>query len=203
MFRNPLSLSQGQKLQIWYGQDFADCGESDNSGTTCVDVYAWYRPDPWQKINTDPICFGARDDSYGAFSIPSTGHVKAMKLVYKSGSIKCNTVYGDSYWGCNNPTFYTRKDLMTIITDTNRDALLPPAEDLQSFPGHICGKKHYYTLEGTEQKSAELVFRNPLSLSQGQKLQIWYGQDFADCGESDNSGTTCVDAHAWYIQTSM
>ena len=75
---------------------------------------------------------------------------------------------------------------------------MPPAEDLQSFPRHICGRKHYYFLEGAKRNSSELVFRNAVTLSQGQELQIWYGQDFADCGESDNSGATCVDVYAWY-----
>ena len=29
-------------MQIWYGQDWMDRGEEDNSGKTCVDVYACY-----------------------------------------------------------------------------------------------------------------------------------------------------------------
>ena len=156
----------------------------------------------WQKINTNPVCFGAGGNSYGTFIIAKTGRVKTMKLVHKSGSIRCNTVYGDSYWGCENLNYYRREDVMIIITNTKREAILPPAENLKSFPSHICGKKHFYTLEGIEQKSPELVFRNlrsPMPLSQGQELQIWYGQDFADCGESDNSGRTCVDVYAWYI----
>jgi len=39
---NPLSVSRDQELQIWYGQDWIHCAQDDNSGTTCVDVYAWY-----------------------------------------------------------------------------------------------------------------------------------------------------------------
>ena len=124
-----------------------------------------------------------------------------MKLVHKSGSIYCNRGGQDSYWSCVNNAFYAINDLLTIITDTNKNALLPPAEDLQSFPNHLCGRKHYYTLEGAERNSPELVFRNAVTLSQGQELQIWYGQDFADCGESDNSGATCVDVYAWYTFT--
>ena len=38
---NPLSVSRDQELQIWYGQDWIHCSEDGNSGTTCVDVYAW------------------------------------------------------------------------------------------------------------------------------------------------------------------
>ena len=39
---NPLSVSRNQELQIWYAQDWIDCLEDDNTGATCVDVYAWY-----------------------------------------------------------------------------------------------------------------------------------------------------------------
>lgn len=37
-----LLVSIGEEFQIWYGEDLLDCYESDNSGQTCVDVYAWY-----------------------------------------------------------------------------------------------------------------------------------------------------------------
>lgn len=38
----PLNASLGQTFQIWYAEDLVDCSEFDNSGQTCVDVYAWY-----------------------------------------------------------------------------------------------------------------------------------------------------------------
>ena len=37
-----LSVSSSQEFQIWYSQDWVDWSEDNNSGTTCVDVYAWY-----------------------------------------------------------------------------------------------------------------------------------------------------------------
>jgi len=153
----------------------------------------------WQKVNAEPVCFGGQDNTYGAFNITKTGRVKTMKLVHRSGSIRCNTIYGESYWACDNPPVYADK-LMTIITNTNKDALLPPTEDLETNPGN--GKKHFYSLKGTGHKSAELVFRSlssPLSLSRNQELQIWYGQDWVDVSEGNNSGETCVDVFAWYL----
>ena len=152
----------------------------------------------WQKVNTDPVCFGSRDETFGAFSITKTGQVRTMKLVHKSGSMHCNEVYGDSYWGCKYDVPSDIK-LMTIITNVNKEALQPPTEDLH---GHQNVMKHFYRLEGTGHKSPELVFRNlssPLSLSRNQELQIWYGQDLADFSEVNNSGETCVDVYAWYI----
>jgi hypothetical protein len=38
----PLAVTKGQELRIWFGQDLADKHESDNSGTTCADVYVYY-----------------------------------------------------------------------------------------------------------------------------------------------------------------
>ena len=37
-----LSLLKDQQLQIWYGQDWIGCSEDNNSGTACVDIFAWY-----------------------------------------------------------------------------------------------------------------------------------------------------------------
>ncbi|KAL9966660.1 hypothetical protein ACROYT_G024771 [Oculina patagonica] len=157
----------------------------------------------WQKINTEPVCFGARDNQYGAFNITKSGRLKTMKLIRKSGSIKCNPVYNASYWGCNYPLY--GKTLTTIVTNTNNELVLPPVEDLKAFQQgeHAeCGpnQKHFYSLNGTYRTSLELVFRdltNQLTVTRNQELQIWCGQDWVDCSETGNSGKTCVDVYAW------
>jgi len=123
----------------------------------------------WQKINTNPVCFGARNNTYGEFSITKTGRVKTMKLVHKSGSLYCNQVYGDSFWGCKHHIPYIDQ-MMTIITNVKKEALLPPIEDLKGYQNVT---KHFYSIEGTGHKSLELVYRNlssPLSLSPNQQL---------------------------------
>ena len=122
-----------------------------------------------------------------------SGRVKTMKLIHRSGSVLCNNYYIPSFWGCTHPNY--GEDLMTIITDANKKAILPPAEDLKG------DTVHHYTLPGYHHNSTELVFRNlvnPLSVSSNQEMQIWYGQDWMDDGEEDNSGKTCVDVYAWY-----
>ncbi|XP_068732252.1 uncharacterized protein [Montipora capricornis] len=155
----------------------------------------------WQKINEDPVCFGARDDQYGVFHVTKTGNVKAMKLVHRSGSIKCNSVDDASYWSCTNSNGYASNTFMTIITNANKKALLPTEQDLKAFKGRSHGK-HFYVLEGIKQGSSELVLSShssPLRLLKNQELQIWYGQDWVDLSEENNSGTTCVDVFAWYM----
>ncbi|KAL9958345.1 hypothetical protein ACROYT_G035350 [Oculina patagonica] len=158
----------------------------------------------WQKINKEPVCFGAREDQYGAFNITKSGRLKTMKLIHKSGSIKCNPLYPASYWGCSNPN-YGNDFLMTIIANSNKESILPPTGDLREFDAQSSiecqKKKHFYSLDGTSHTSPELVFRdlsNQLSVSRNQELQIWYGQDWIDCWDDGNSGAACVDVYAWY-----
>ena len=155
----------------------------------------------WQKINEDPVCFRAKDDQYGAFEMTKTGNVKAMKLVHRKGSIKCNRHYDASYWSCTNLKQYANNTFMTIITTADKKALLPKEEELLN-KGGCSKKKHFYVLEGIKQGSTKLVLSShssPLRLLKNQQLQIWYGQDWADCSEGNNSGTACVDVFAWYM----
>ena len=155
----------------------------------------------WQKINEGSVCFGAKNDRYGAFNMTKSGRVQAMKLVHRNGSVRCTRNINPTYWGCVSLPTYPENTLMTIITKANREALLPSAEELKNSAS--CGnKKHIYFLEKTSQNSTELVFGNLssfLTLLRNQELQIWYGQDWIDCSEDGNSGATCVDVFAWYI----
>ena len=153
----------------------------------------------WQKFNNDPVCLGARDNQYGAFTVTKSGLVKAMKLVHRNGSIQCNPIDPPTFWSCSYVNVYPNNSFMTIITNSNRKPLLPSQEKLQLGQ---CSKRYYYVLEGVNQGSPELILGNlsrPLNLLKGQQLQIWYGQDWVGCSEHNNNGTTCVDIFAWYI----
>ena len=156
----------------------------------------------WQKVNTEPVCFGARNKKYGAFNITKTGLLKTMKLVHKSGSIKCNTDEPASYWGCTYENFYGNNGLMTIITNAKKEAILPPAGNFKAnYKADCYNKKHFYSLNGTNHTSPELVFgdlTNKVRVLRNQELQIWYGQDWMKCYEGDNRGKTCVDVYVWY-----
>ena len=154
----------------------------------------------WQRINTEPVCFGARNNRYGAFNITKSGLLKTMKLVHKSGSVKCNLNYNASYWGCTVVPYYGKNVLMTIITNAMKEAILPPAGKLKGN-GDCNNAAYFYSLNGITHTSPELVFgdlTNKVSLSRNQELQIWSGQDWIDCSESNNNGTACVDVYVWY-----
>ena len=41
-FGNPKYLITNEKLRIWYGEDLKSGTESDNHGSTCMDIYAYF-----------------------------------------------------------------------------------------------------------------------------------------------------------------
>ena len=48
-------------------------------------------------------------------------------------------------------------------------------------------------MDGVNQGTSELLLGNPsspLRSLKDQELQIWYGQDWIDCSEDGNSGST-------------
>ena len=146
----------------------------------------------WKKINTGPVCFGTRNDSYGAFNIRESGVIYTFKLVHLSGSVRCTFDHPPSYWGCDL-TWYGDKRLLTVITFKNRSALLL-ADYTKS-----CG--YSYKIEGVGVNETELRFNNlpsPMSVSVGKEFQVWHGQDLMDCTENNNSGQTCADVYGWY-----
>ena len=153
------------------------------------------------KINNGPVCFGARDDTYGTLTVTKTGLVKAIKLVQRNGSIRCHPDHPPTFWSCSNVNYYASNTFMTIITNANREALLPSSENLKT---KCDGKKLFYVLDGVNQRSPELILGNlsrPLTLLMDQQLQVCYGQDWADCSEDNNNGASnsCVDIFAWYV----
>ncbi|XP_067030131.1 uncharacterized protein [Acropora muricata] len=187
-----IKASEGQAINgtHWI---YADEGLEQAIQATCEDQ--------WQKINKNPVCFGARNDSYGELTATKAGVVKAMKLVHRYGSIQCHPNYPPTYWSCSNTDAYANNTFMTIITNASRKALLPSVESLHGKNGCNNGE-YFYTLDEVDQGSRELILDNlsrPLNLLKNQQLQIWYGQDWVGCSENNNNGTSCVDIFAWYV----
>ena len=153
----------------------------------------------WKKVNDKPVCFGAKDDSYGNFSIKEAGLINTFKLVHRSGAVRCSPNYPASYWGCTVKRSLGSKMLATVLTYKNKTALLLADYTRKTSS---CGfKYHTYSLNGITVDSKELVFNqlpHQLSVSFGQEFQIWYAEDLNDCTEQDNSGETCADVYARY-----
>ena len=92
-------------------------------------------------MKTPPVCFGARDNTFGSFVVPSSGKLVSVKLVHVYGYVTCdkrNRAYW-SFWGC----CHYPKDVNVVITTSFDKILLPSKEFLtglvlkrSSIPGY-------------------------------------------------------------------
>ena len=89
-----------------------------------------YSTDQWEKQNTSPVCFGAKDGQFGRFYVKS-GYKKlaAVRLVHLYGYVSCDTrqVSYWSYWGCGLYREGLGK-INVVITNSDNQVLLPPSE---------------------------------------------------------------------------
>ena len=144
---------------------------------------------PWRKLNSAPVCFGARDNQFGRFQVECGGSIQAVKLVHLSGQVTCDVQSNAwSKWGCARPDLV--QYIMVALTNEFNAILLPT------------GQRYYYTIPGYDGQSSEIVFSvfpNPLHLSSDGELRLWYGEDRVDSGEHNNNGTSCADVFAKYL----
>ena len=124
--------------------------------------------------------------------------VGALKLVYRSGEVRCvSDVAYNSRWGCHGYSSFKAYPLNVIITDRRDNVIFP----LQQFIKH--GSGLWYTMPVVDDKhSDELVFSNfdyPLYLHPYMELRVWFGEDLKNWSESDNQGRVCVDVFGYVI----
>ena len=132
--------------------------------------------------------------------MPSSGNLAAIKLVHLYGFISCYEKGGHwSYWGCRNNRHVGKGMTNVVITNSNNDPLLPPDNFLVSGP---LRKGSWYDFPGYNSWSPELVLSvlsHPLTVSSGQELRLWYGEDLKGFHEGDNGGRVCCDVYALYV----
>ena len=154
------------------------------------------------KISTTPVCFGAKDNQFGAFNIRTEGFLSAIKLVHVSGSVTCdesssasNPDQYKSKWGCATTHPYVGKTpLNTVITGSDNKILFPK--------DHHEHASLWYKMEHFDSNSDLLVFQrfhDPLYVAAGQELRLWFGEDLKDVNENDNGGRTCAHVFAFYL----
>lgn len=110
------------------------------------------------KVNTKEVCFGARDNSYGIFTMQQEGYISSFKLVHLRGKVSCRAVDNRfSNWGCN-----IGKHLFTFITNATDTVIFPKISRIKR-----------YSIPGIGSNSKELTFNNltePMRVSTGQEL---------------------------------
>ena len=114
------------------------------------------------------VCFGARDDSYGFFRTSKAGNIITFKLTYRSGYVTCDARKSSfhSKWGC----LWNRlipNQMATLITDKNRNLLLPKSNFLSDY--WDC---KFYSLPWATTESPQLLLIICLPLDGGDEPRI-------------------------------
>jgi hypothetical protein len=154
-------------------------------------------------VNTAPVCIGGRDDKYGAFTALFNGKVKTFRLVHISGGVTHGGGTGvEGNWGGSQYTFFFvtfPSKIELHVTFDNKVRITPPP----GYPMEMNYDRMGYDVPGYTNMSPELVFPEispQITVTKGQKFRIWFGQDYADSTEHDNTGTTCADVYIYYTE---
>ena len=142
------------------------------------------------------MCFGAKGDRYGSFHVPYGGNIVAVKLTYLSGYVTCSGEISHwSFWGCGDHPSVKHHVSLAITTSSN--ALLMPPSQFFTFQG---GAGRWAELPGYNSLSPEIILPrfSSYSVSSGQELRLWYGEDLVDHTESDNAGLVCSNVSVLY-----
>ena len=163
------------------------------SGRVFVIIYFPLHFLGWVKLNSSPVCFGAKHDHFGKFHVPPSSHslwLASIKLVHKNGYVSCETGTRSnwSYWGCAG----LAGQVNVVITTSANHIILPAA---QYFVHHA----KWSRIPGYNSLSPELVMSfpdRPHQVNSGQELRLWYGEDLVNWAEGDNGGYSCCDVYA-------
>ena len=143
------------------------------------------------------LCFGARDNKYGSLNVPYGGEIAAVKLIYLSGYVTCDgQVPHYSFWGCGNHPSVRHHVSLAITTSSN--ALLMPPNQFFTYSG---GAGKWSQLPGYNSFFPEIILPRftPYSVSSGQELRLWYGEDLVAHTEHDNGGLVCCNVYVLYV----
>ena len=137
------------------------------------------------------MCSGTKGDQFGKFYVPSSGKLAALRLVHLYGYVSCHPrSYGRwSYWGCAS------SKINIVVTNSTNHVILPAEQ-------FISGETKWSKIPGYTSLSPEIllsVFSDPVEITAGEELRLWYGEDLANKDEDDNEGKVCADVYGLYV----
>merc|ERR1711872_199448 len=136
-------------------------------------------------LQSSELCFGATKNTFGTFRLENGGKLSAIKLEYVKGYVSCNKDMQScrSRWGCD---CFPHDYISVFITDSGNQIL---------FPTSIKPTDVWYPLPGFKSTSDAIIFRNklnPVDVSAGDELKVWYGEDLRNHTPENNEGTVCA-----------
>ena len=147
----------------------------------------------WKPIS-GVVCAKGNRKKPAVFTPLLQGTATKLKLVYKSGFIRCdNNDKHNSHWGCYGHNTLKHDGLNMVITDSQNSILLPTKFDYKD------GK--WYKMPGYNSRSPNLVLPSDVGMyiCKGCPLKVWYGEDLVDFTTEDNNGKVCFQVYAFML----
>ena len=121
-FDYPLYLHPYMELRVWFGEDLKNWSESGLDSKSQINVWNIFKGEAaWYKINQDyhTVYFEARNNRPGHVTYRGAQGmlVDALKLVYKSGEVRC--------WVCHGYSSFKGYPLNVVITDRQDNLIFP------------------------------------------------------------------------------
>jgi len=144
------------------------------------------------------VSYGTRENEFGKFVSPIEGILCGLRIEHVSGYVLCNANQScKSNWACH--TEGLDKDFsQTIVSNSENKPLFP--KNFYDIEAHW----NSYPFPGLKDRDQYLEFEYNHSycshVSIDESLRIWYGPDFNDNSEGDNSGTHKVHIYGYYKQ---
>lgn len=142
----------------------------------------------WVKLNTNgPVHVESKDDKPGIFTVQQAGQIQKFKLVHLSGGMTCwptGPQHAPTNFGCG-PNFHI------FITDSSRQ-VKAPGKDVYHPKWMTYGITSCDTTNDTQ---VVLPDFSPFTVTAGQQLQVWYGEDLSGY-DADNIGFVDMDVYA-------
>ncbi|KAK3715652.1 hypothetical protein QZH41_020737 [Actinostola sp. cb2023] len=161
--------------------------------------------DRWVKLNKgSPVCFLCKNNHPGVFHSKHSGFMTAVKLVHRSGEIRCGAINNgakhNSFFGCHMwPGL--QKHPMNVVVTNSQNQIKFPTSGMNVLPGS--NPAFWYALDGVNSRSKTIVlqhsFSHPYYVNKGQVLKVWYGEDLLNQWEADNVGRVCVHVYGYFI----
>ncbi|XP_066927449.1 uncharacterized protein [Clytia hemisphaerica] len=146
----------------------------------------------YKQVTTSPVCYKGKDSSPGFFTIKDAGSIAFVKLQHVSGYIACGERLV-SRWACG--CCYKENTVLTLITDSQDRPLFPD----NVFETRVNHKE--ILLVDFDHMSNELVLPTSQGVQKvngGDVWKIWFGEDYVDWAEFNNSGEHCVHVSLFY-----
>lgn len=141
------------------------------------------------------VCYGAKDSSFGTFTLSRSGKLYQLTLEHQSGFVSCDASNpnANSNWGCG--VGFESVKMGTVVTRSDNSLV---------YPFFALDTNGYYFLARTDTFSRTLTlynFNGEVSVSTTEVFRIWHGEDLINNNndEANNGGTHCV--RVWAVIT--